>query len=144
MSASPWCVWVKNRMLKRESLEKVHLAEGMWRFWSFFLIWEWVVWSALFCFLVPVGAMAQSGQICKYKSHGKKHLLTTANSSLRFCCLVTNFWEMVSGGGKHIFISEYSVIDDWYGCAKKKKTTWVLPTAELLTEPAEWDQWALG
>lgn len=41
------------------------------------------------------------------------------SSFLRFCCLVTNFWEMVSGGGKHIFILEYSVIDDWYGCAKK-------------------------
>lgn len=56
MSASPWCVWVKNQMLKFESLEELHLAEGTWRLWSFLLIWEWVVWSALFCFLVPMGA----------------------------------------------------------------------------------------
>lgn len=56
VSASPWCVWLKNQMVKFESLEKLHLAEETWRLWSFLLVWEWVVWSALFCPLVPVGA----------------------------------------------------------------------------------------
>lgn len=135
MSASPWCVCVKNLMLKFESLEKLHLAEGTWRLWSLLLIWEWVAWSALFSFLVPMGARVLARlRVAKSASTGhmeKKAPIDQCKFSffLRFCCLVTNFWEMVSGGGKHISILKCSVIDDWYGCAKK---TWVLPTAELL------------
>lgn len=123
MSTSPWCLWVKNQMLKFESHEKLHLAKGTWRLWSFLLAWEWVAWSALFCCLVPVGACVLAWLRAAKSASTHRMEKTPIDQCkfffLRFCCLVTNFWEMVSGGGKHIFILEYSVIDYWYGCAKK-------------------------
>lgn len=133
MSAS-WCAWVKNWMLKHESIEKVHLAEGMWRFWSFLPIWEWLVWSALFCFLVPVGAVAQSGQICKYKSHGKKHYWPL--QILLFEVLLLSHKLLRNGFRWRKVHFHLRIQCDWWliwMCKKKKKATWVLLTAELLS-----------